>query len=126
MIDKLWDRFNKLHYLGSVATLTNKLNIIGVHSETEQQIYKAISKLDPDYTQACIIKRTALANSTLSQPISTIKVEGLSTEEILEKLEECVLDGLAHYKAFIIEESGDLVKFGYEHDDLLSQLPIIF
>lgn len=119
MVKKLWDKFSALNLSGSVATNCGQIEIMGERDSWDSIIYKAIFELDPDYTQACIIKRNS-PNHNFEQDsrLQELDVFDLSQEQMNELLENAILEGLGHQKSFRIKNSGDLVKFGYGEDIL--------
>lgn len=89
-------------------------------------IHEAIYEMDPDYTVVAVIKQIGdkpareWATETLAGDIDEISFEG-SPEDIQERLDKAILEGLAHRKILMVRESGAIVKFGYKFEDLISR-----
>ena len=124
MLDELWNRFKESGYSGSVSTrsgadldkplFTEKSD----SGEDDSFIHEAIYEMDPDYVAVCII-RSGFTGDRDSLP--TIDVNGWQSdkEHASKTLDNAILEGLAHKKAFSIKGSGAVVKFGYEGDTLV-------
>ena len=80
--------------------------------------------MDPDYSVVAVIKQAGSeparqwAENALLNGYDEISFEG-SPKEIQERLDEAILEGLAHRKVLMVRESGAVVKFGYKLEDLL-------
>ncbi|MBR4786034.1 MAG: hypothetical protein IK012_12410 [Fibrobacter sp.] len=135
MIDNVWTWFMNLGYKGSVSErnpdsgdsgaagmFTSKANT----PDDDIFIHEAIYEMDPDYTVVAVIKQIGdkpareWATETLAGDIDEISFEG-SPEDIQERLDKAILEGLAHRKILMVRESGAIVKFGYKFEDLISR-----
>lgn len=109
MINEFWFRFKNAGFSGSVSIKGSQTKSDSL--EDDSAIYNAVYEIDPDYTQACIIKGGY--NKDKSGLIE-ISLDGLA-----ENLDNALLEGLGHEKTFVIKENGIVVRFGYENDDIL-------
>lgn len=109
MINDFWIRFKNAGFSGSIAIKGSPIK--SDSDENDSDIYEAVFELDPDYTQACIIK------GGLKGALDDILT--ISLEDLAANLDNAILDGLGHKKAFVVKETGALVRFGYKNDDIL-------
>ena len=58
------------------------------------------------------------AEEVFPNGIEEISFEG-SPEDIQDRLDEAILEGLAHRKVLMVRESGAVVKFGYKLEDIV-------
>ena len=132
MIDKLWARFNAQGFSGSVSykdplapDFVNK-RLFTCKSNTPDDdifIHEAIYEMDPDYKVVAVIKQVngkpaeEWAMDTFPKGFLVISFEG-SPDDIQDRLEEGILEGLAHNKVLQVQESGAIVKFGYSESDI--------
>ena len=134
-MNELWFRFKEAGFSGSIAVRTTDQDIFHDNSPTfttkgnsvedveacvdlDNAIYEAVFKMDPDYIYACIIKNS---NDKPSDLISISFKDANSDDgkkRIRCALDDAILEGLAHQKAFIVEETNAIVKFGYKTNDL--------
>lgn len=134
-MNELWSRFNEAGFSGSIAVRTANQDIFQENSPTfttksnstkedetckdlDKAIYEAVFEMDPDYIYACIIKNS---NDKPSDLISISFKDANSDDgkkRIRCALDDAILEGLAHQKAFIVEETNAIVKFGYKTNDL--------
>ena len=133
MINKVWEWFNAQVYKGSISfcdpkalRLTTQPAFICKANTPDDDtfIHEAIYEMDPDYTVVAVIKQAGnkaarnWAEEVFPDGIEEISFEG-SPEDIQERLDEAILEGLAHRKALMVRESGAVVKFGYKLEDIM-------
>ena len=132
MIDKVWMWFNAQGFKGSVSVYDPKALRLSTSPaftckantpDDDSFIYEEIFEIDPDYRVAVIIKEVKgipaaeWLRDKQDESIPEISFDG-SPDEIQERLDDAILDGLAHKKILRIRESGAIVKFGYTLEDL--------
>ena len=132
MIDKLWAWFNAQGFSGSVSfknpeapDFVNKriFTCKGNTPDDDIFIHEAIYEMDPDYKVVAVIKQVGgkpaeeWALDKFPKGFLEISFEG-DSDDIQERLDEGILNGLAHNKVLKVRESGDIVVFGYKPEDL--------
>ena len=131
MINKVWEWFNAQGYKGSVSVCDPKALRLSTQPaftckantpDDDTFIYEQIFEIDPDYRVAAIIKEAAGIPAREWQPDGAqepaeISFEG-TPDQIQGRIDDAILEGLAHKKILRIRESGAIVKFGYKIEDL--------
>ena len=113
MLDELWNRFKEAGYSGSISS---RFAIKSDSEEDDRIIHEAVYDIDPDYVSVCVIKNY----SKDSHDLPVLEPESFSSKEsAIKALENAVLEGLGHKKAFVIKGTGTVVRFGYEGDSLV-------
>lgn len=133
MIDNVWTWFTDLGYKGSVSVRnpdSGNSNASGMFTSKANTpdddifIHEALYEMDPDYTIVAVIKQAGnkaardWAEEVFPNGIEEISFEG-SPEDIQDRLDEAILEGLAHRKVLMVRESGAVVKFGYKLEDIV-------
>ena len=124
MLDELWNRFKDAGYSGSVSAKSHsdmdkpRFTEKSDSGEDDSFIHEAIYEMDPDYMAVCVI-RSGFTGDTGSLPV--VGIEGWQSDKgrAAEALDNAILEGLGHKKAFVIKGSGAVVKFGYEGDTIV-------
>ena len=124
MLDELWNRFKGTDYSGSVSVKSESgdgqihFALKSDSSDDDSFIHEAIYEMDPDYMAVCVI-RSGFTGDTGSLPV--VGIEGWQSDKgrAAEALDNAILEGLGHKKAFVIKGSGAVVKFGYEGDTIV-------
>ena len=133
MIDKIWSWFIAQGFEGSVSVKGAAPTPFGLPRlftckantpDDDTFIHEAIYEMDPDYTAVAVIKQAGnkaardWAEEVFPDGIEEISFEG-NPEDIQERLDEAILEGLAHRKVLMVRESGAVVKFGYKPEDIM-------
>ena len=133
MIDKVWAWFTSQGYKGSVSvrnTDSGESGASGIFTskgntpDDDIFIHEAIYEMDPDYKVVAVIKQAGnrpareWAEDAFPDGFSEISFDG-TPEDIQVRLDEAILDGLAHKKLLMVRESGAIMKFGYKPEDLV-------
>ena len=135
MIDKLWAWFTAQGYSGSVSfknpdapDFVNK-RVFTCKANTPDDdifIHEAIYEMDPDYRTIIVIKQVngkpaeEWAQEQFPGGILEVSFEG-DADDVQERLDDAILQGLAHTKVLKVRESGAIVQFGYKLEDLISR-----
>ena len=133
MIDKIWSWFVAQGFEGSVSVKDANVPPFGLPRlftskantpDDDTFIHEALYEMDPDYTIVAVIKQAGnkaardWAEEVFPNGIEEISFEG-SPEDIQDRLDEAILEGLAHRKVLMVCESGAVVKFGYKLEDIV-------
>lgn len=121
MLDELWTCFKERGYYGSVSVRntsgSSKQSTFLLKSDpaknadesaTDFAIFAAIYDMDPEYTAVCIVKKGYKGS------FDGFPVISCPRDKITDALDNAILEGLGHKKAFFFRETGAVVLFGYK------------
>ena len=109
-----WLKFKKDGYCGSVSIRTS--SGIEFNSDPEyndKHVHDAVLEMDPEYTYVKVIHEGYKG----SLDIPTIEL-GYDAAQNQDTLDNAILEGLAHLRIFREANTGAIVQFGYNLDEV--------
>ncbi|WP_295070099.1 hypothetical protein [uncultured Fibrobacter sp.] len=113
-VGQKWLKFKQDGYCGSLTIRSrSEQSFESDPGYNDKHIHEAILEMDPEYTYVKVIHEGYKG----SQDIPTIEL-GNDAEQNQDTLDNAILEGLAHLRIFREANTGAIVQFGYNLDEV--------